>query len=75
MTKDPTRLAGYGTIRPFGGSHIDAGPHERVGMRMRSVAPGRSKLLKDIDAALDACGLRDGGTISFIITCAMAMRC
>ena len=65
MTKDPTRLAGYGTIRPFGGSHIDAGPHERVGMRMRSVAPGRSKLLKDIDAALDACGLRDGGTISF----------
>lgn len=47
----PKILPGYGTLRPFG-------PESTRSAR-------RSKLLPDLDAAISACDLRDGATVSF----------
>lgn len=54
MTKDrsfdlPESINGYGRVRRYAGQ---PGPH-------------RGKLLRDLDAAISACGLSDGATVSF----------
>lgn len=53
----PGKLAGYGEIRPHDDRTPDGGP---AGKSAR-----RNKLLADIDAAISACGLQDGATVSF----------
>jgi citrate lyase subunit alpha / citrate CoA-transferase len=61
----PKKLDGYGTIRPFDTSlptsrlrETPMGKHRRFGRRP-------SKLLDSLDAAIAACGLEDGATVSF----------
>jgi len=40
----------------------------RAPVRVCPAASGRDKLLRDIDAAFDACNIRDGATLSSITT-------
>ena len=47
----PRTIAGYGPLRPPGAA--------------RAKTARRSKVLADLDAAIDACELRDGATVSF----------
>ncbi|BBU59099.1 citrate lyase subunit alpha [Mameliella alba] len=52
MTDLPPDLPGYGALRPYRPAGVTRGP------RM-------TKLLADLDAAISACDLRDGATVSF----------
>lgn len=61
----PARIDGYGLVRPFTGAFDNLGVVKTAPARMRSAVPGRSKILPGIQAAIEACGLRDGGVISF----------
>lgn len=61
----PDCIDGYRAVEPFGGAfarQLGRGgtPAPRTGSR-----PGVSKLLPDIGAALDACRVKDGATLSF----------
>ena len=59
----PSCIAGYGDVTPYAGSCAPA-PSRRAGIP--GPAPsGEGKLLADIGAAFDACGIRDGATLSF----------
>jgi citrate lyase alpha subunit len=61
----PECISGYPQIRPFGGAFANLGTVMRTSTVLHSAVPGRSKLLPDIQAAIAACGLKDGATISF----------
>jgi citrate lyase subunit alpha / citrate CoA-transferase len=65
MNFETAELDGYGRIRPFRGAFAELGSSPVVGQRRRGIVPGHSKRLADLDAAIDACGLRDGATLSF----------
>ncbi len=60
MRPTPAILEGYGPIQPFSPAGRDPA---RAVERPPSARP--SKLLADLDAAIDACEIRDGATISF----------
>ena len=60
----PTSVEGYGPVRAYG----DMDPLswvELASVRVRPPALGQAKLLSTIEAALDACEIRDGSTLSF----------
>jgi citrate lyase subunit alpha/citrate CoA-transferase len=61
----PDHVDGYGKVQRFSG--VSREPREVVFASVRSISEqtGASKLLSDIGAALDACGVRDGATLSF----------
>jgi citrate lyase subunit alpha/citrate CoA-transferase len=61
----PDHVDGYGKVKRFSG--INREPREVVLAPVRSISEqtGASKLLSGIGAALDACGVRDGATLSF----------
>jgi citrate lyase subunit alpha/citrate CoA-transferase len=63
--KPPDRIDGYGDVVPYAGACMPPPARPRAG----TPSPGRSgredKLLADIAAAFDACGIRDGATLSF----------
>lgn len=61
----PARIDGYGAVRPFTGAFDNLGVVEKASVKLCSAIPGRSKLLPSVRAAIEACGLRDGGVISF----------
>ncbi|MFL5516837.1 MAG: citrate lyase subunit alpha [Gemmatimonadales bacterium] len=61
----PEHIDGYGPVRPFAGAFANLGSVTRTPVRVCSVRPGAPKLLPSIRAAIEACGLRDGATISF----------
>lgn len=61
----PDVIEGYGPVRPFAGAFANIGAATRTPVRVCSVRPGAAKLLPSIRAAIEACGLRDGATISF----------
>jgi citrate lyase subunit alpha / citrate CoA-transferase len=61
----PERIAGYRSIRPFTGAFDNLGMVTRTSAVLRSAVPGQGKLLPDIRAAIQACGLKDGATVSF----------
>lgn len=65
MIAEAADLAGYGPIRPYAGPFANVGTTRTTGGLRLARRPGESKLLADIDAALDACGVRDGATLSF----------
>ncbi len=65
MTFATIDIAGYPQLRPFAGAFANLGERRTVGGRRLARAPGPSKLLADIDAALDACAVKDGATLSF----------
>ncbi len=66
LTTDlPHEIPGYGRVRPFTGAFADPGRVTRAVRTVHAARPDGEKVLPDIDAAIRACGLRDGATISF----------
>ena len=63
----PSSMPGYGTIRPYAGQFATAPPAgaRRVGPKLKAVFPETRKVMRSLSEALDACGLKDGMTISF----------
>ncbi len=61
----PDYLPGIGPVKPFAGAFATAPAGTRHAPPLKAHVPGRNKVVKDIDAALDAVELRDGMTISF----------
>ncbi|HPI71916.1 MAG TPA: citrate lyase subunit alpha [bacterium] len=60
----PTELEGR-RLKPFAGAHADLAGGTGYGGRIRAAAQYTDKLLPDLDAAIEACAIRDGMTISF----------
>ncbi len=61
----PREIPGYGPVRPFTGAFDNLGRVTRAPRIVHPARPGGDKVLPDIDAAIRACGLRDGATIGF----------
>jgi citrate lyase subunit alpha / citrate CoA-transferase len=61
----PGRIAGYGPVRPFAGAFANLGVATRAAVRLHSAPPGRGKVLPGLQAAIEACELKDGCTVSF----------
>lgn len=61
----PEHIEGYGPVRPFAGVQAPPWSVTRAPARVCPAVHGRDKLLRDIDAAFDACNIRDGATLSF----------
>lgn len=61
----PDHIDGYRAFNPFSGAFTQMGSSTRAPVTVTSSMPGVSKLLPDVEAAIDACGLKDGATISF----------
>jgi len=61
----PAHIEGYGQVRRFAGAFANLGCVQKTGPRLNSAIPGRSKILPNLRAALEACGLKDGAVVSF----------
>src|SRR3954454_20069389 len=61
----PEHIEGYGPVKLFAGAFANYGTVMRAPVRVCSVRPGMAKVLPNIRAAIEACGLRDGATVSF----------
>ena len=61
----PAHIEGFGPVRPFSGVEPPPAVVTRAATRVCPAALGADKLLRDIDAAFDACGIGDGATLSF----------
>jgi citrate lyase subunit alpha / citrate CoA-transferase len=61
----PERVEGYGPVRPFAGAFANLGVTTRAAVRLHSTRPGQAKVLPSLRAAIEACELKDGGTVSF----------
>lgn len=61
----PEYIDGYGTVKPFMGAFVNTGIKQKRSVRVNSVLPGESKVLKSIEEAIEKIGLKDGMTISF----------
>ncbi|MBN1756465.1 citrate lyase subunit alpha [bacterium] len=53
------------TLKPFRGAFKDNGGGRKAAVPVPVSKPGQNKVLKSIKKAIQACGLRDGMTISF----------
>jgi citrate lyase subunit alpha/citrate CoA-transferase len=60
----PSWIEGYGLVRPYTGIEPPPAVVSRAATRV-CPATGSDKLLRDIDAAFDACQIGDGATLSF----------
>lgn len=65
MTRVPDHIEGYGAVRPFGGATQRPAALQLPARERRVAPPGRGKLLATLDAAFEACALRDGSVLSF----------
>jgi citrate lyase subunit alpha / citrate CoA-transferase len=61
----PQEIPGFGPVRPFAGAFADRGPAAHALAEPRAAATGSAKVLPGIRAAIEACGLKDGATVSF----------
>lgn len=61
----PEFIEGYGPVKRFAGAFTNIGAVTRAPVRLCPVRPGASKVLPSIRAAIEACGLKDGATVSF----------
>jgi citrate lyase subunit alpha/citrate CoA-transferase len=61
----PRSIEGYGQVRPFTGAFANLGPATRAAVRLHSARPGVAKVLPSLRAAIEACELKDGATVSF----------
>ncbi|MDD4857964.1 MAG: citrate lyase subunit alpha, partial [Candidatus Krumholzibacteria bacterium] len=52
-------------VRPFMGAYADHGSGKKIGPPIRSVVDYEDKLRASLDEAIDACGIKDGMTVSF----------
>lgn len=61
----PKFIDGYGAVLPYTGLEPVPDVVTRAPTRVCPALSGREKLLRDIDAAFDACSIGDGATLSF----------
>lgn len=61
----PTFIEGFGPVKPFRGLQQAPSVVSRAATRVFPHPRGKDKLLRNIDAAFDACDVRDGATLSF----------
>ena len=61
----PTSIEYYGPVIPFDGRNTSVPTTSIPARRVHVVQPGRSKRLRGIADALDACELKDGAVLSF----------
>ena len=61
----PEHIEGYRPVKLFTGAFDNMGIVTKAPVRMHSAVPGKDKVLPTIEAALDACELKDGAVISF----------
>jgi citrate lyase subunit alpha/citrate CoA-transferase len=61
----PDRIEGYGPVRPFAGAFASPRAAVRAPVRLHGPRPDGSKVLPGLRAAIAACGLKDGATVSF----------
>lgn len=61
----PDHIHGLGRVKLFKGAFNNIGEALKVGVRIKSVLPGESKILNSIKEAIEKCGLQSGMTISF----------
>ena len=61
----PSHIEGYGPVRPFTGVEPPPAVVSHAAARIHPAVHGRDKLLKDIEAAFDACRIESGATLSF----------
>ncbi len=60
----PTEIDGK-ILRPFMGAHADQGGGQKYGGIIPAASKHNDKLLGSLDAAIDACEIKDGMTVSF----------
>lgn len=66
MSRDlPAVIEGYGPVTPFAGVLPPPSQVVRAATRVSPYRQGKEKVLRDIEAAFDACAIRDGATLSF----------
>ena len=61
----PPNIPGYGSVTPFTGECQVPAELVRHGRSLRPLPRFAQKLLPKLDAAFDACAIRDGATLSF----------
>lgn len=61
----PANIPGLGTVKPYAGPFATVPQGRLTGPRIPVDKPRSDKVLKSIDQAIDAVGLKDGMTISF----------
>jgi citrate lyase subunit alpha/citrate CoA-transferase len=61
----PDHIDGYGPVRPYAGHCLPPAVAQAPPAPLRLNAGSRGKLLQGISLAFDACGIRDGATLSF----------
>ena len=61
----PDFIEGYGPVKPFAGAFANIGKVTRAPVQVWSSRPGAAKVLPSIRAAIEACELKDGATVSF----------
>lgn len=61
----PTFIDGYGAVKAYSGSYQQPDFVERASVRVYPFASAKEKVLKDIEAAFDACNIKSGATLSF----------
>ncbi|SDF36708.1 citrate lyase subunit alpha [Sporolituus thermophilus] len=61
----PETIKGFGKVRPYAGPFATIPEGRMAGPKIRVNKPKSEKLLKSIDQAIEASGLKDGMTISF----------
>lgn len=61
----PSHVEGHGPVTPFDGLQPPPAFVQRAATRLAPWTRGREKLLVDLEAAFDACGIGDGATLSF----------
>src|SRR3954469_12293131 len=61
----PPTIQGYGAVRSFSGAFCGRGVVNGQSQTSRPTRRGMAKTLPNIRAAIEACGLSSGGTVSF----------
>src|SRR5215831_18262228 len=61
----PLAIPEHGNLIPFAGAAQKQAFVTRAPRRTRSFAQGNSKMLPSLEAAVEACALRNGATLSF----------
>src|SRR3954454_24117925 len=61
----PDFIEGCGPVKPFTGAFANIGKVTCAPVQVWSARPGVAKVLPSIRAAIEACELKDGATISF----------
>jgi len=63
----PTSIQGYKEVKPYAGPFATQPPADayRAGSKLKAIYPSANKLLKSVEEAIEASGLKNGMTISF----------